>query len=837
MLFSFLQGYRIINLSVLEKQYKTDFTDSFETINLEVARRIVSDPDVLPQQKLLLERMVAVTKHNQLQVNYKCDAKFGRRYAYSPHGDAPLEEKAKYAGSLMYLKRSIKNTLFAAADWVDIDLCKAHPSILLELARANGIEMPFLMEYIEDYPIIIAELMGFYSLPASPITVGEMKNCITVLLFGGSFNTWVKKIQDGDEARGKLPKEVKNAHTMHPIIAAINNEISAMTLLIYNSNRGIDSLEASLCTDLAMTTEEKKNRVVSYFFQIIENHLVVALQKELEKAKIMKRTKKSWGYDGLTIPRGKKNTEEIADAIHSINNILRERFQMHLLEFRIKPFDDVMAFVAEGETLVVDSDQFSHPTYVAWKEEFTKRCWYVKFSKNLNWVMKLTKTFGALKIISYEFYDKKALIGSDMLNTYTYSDREGKKRTDLCINSFFLDKNQEEYLYTVYNAPGFDELQIPSEKCLNIWVDSPYEEIYYVRNAPGYNDDVVDLVLDFFRNLFPDKESFEYIIKWIAKGIQYPASKLTCLSITGDQGTGKGTIGQLLRNLHGMNRTAQLDDPGKHLFSDFNEVREGKVLLFLDETTQQQSHEFISQLKSLITENKTVINAKFQNRREVSDFSKIYHASNSLHSFKLERTDRRFFVEKTSNFYKGKLDFFTDFHDLISDQENLRSIYGFFKAVNVSQFRHEDIYNTKLRKSIIKNTVQPIDLFLIHYARKITEEKYDQTHALNLEVEWHKTNPKNLYQIYCDYLKEIGSSFPAKDSNCLINLIMTSGFRSPHSVEFIRRETGKFGYSYHFNIKAIIELFKTMYGEDEDDVPEDENEASGSQSEKRIRLS
>jgi len=140
-----------------------------------------------------------------------------------------------------------------------------------------------------------------------------------------------------------------------------------------------------------------------------------------------------------------------------------------------------------------------------------------------------------------------------------------------------------------------------------------------------------------------DKGYYEYLINWMARTVQFPATTGdTAVILRGDQGTGKGVMINALGSLFG--RHYMQVSNSSHLVGNFNKHLRDCCLLFADEAffAGDKKHEGV--LKALITERYLAVEAKGFDVEPSPNFIHLMMASNSDWVVPAGMNERRFFV-------------------------------------------------------------------------------------------------------------------------------------------------------------------------------------------------
>lgn len=228
-----------------------------------------------------------------------------------------------------------------------------------------------------------------------------------------------------------------------------------------------------------------------------------------------------------------------------------------------------------------------------------------------------------------------------------------------------LDKIEEEWRYNIYNPP--------------FWLEDTFHTSNKVKIAK--QDELPEVYDKFFKHLVNnDKASYTYLINWLANMIQ---DRNYCILTTiGNQGIGKGLLGNIMKELVGSDNFAWTAK--RAISKDFNGQMLNKKLVYLDEvkiTTSDQENA----LKSLVNDY-IEIEQKGKDAKLVRNFSSIYFSSNDLDSIRIPSDDRRFSIIELTD---KKLITIMSKDEISSmlDEENIRTLahYLFHKKFNAQK--------------------------------------------------------------------------------------------------------------------------------------------------------
>ena len=317
----FMNGWKIV-LSKLPDydHFKGDFV---EKLDWKILKLIYESPflesksEIKANLKNLIEK--TVHKSGELKVKHNQRYKCGRFYA-----DDSI--------SMIPMSRYVKHTVFKYLGWMDIDMVKGHPSIAIEMGKLVGLNFSSFENYVNNFDKIVTELSAFYSVEGeTPLDKDNIKWLFNSMIYGGGFANWVKGVQKGDESYES--KKMKNETTIHPIIASFKNECIDIMDKIYRDNPALVKKVAEKKSEIY----EKKCSVCSYWFQIIENHIVYIVAEHLINCGILTPQRYGLEYDGLNIPPCAKFDQ--SNLISEVNDLVVLTTGLNI-KFKFKEYDD-----------------------------------------------------------------------------------------------------------------------------------------------------------------------------------------------------------------------------------------------------------------------------------------------------------------------------------------------------------------------------------------------------------------------------------------------------------------------------------------------------------------
>lgn len=198
-----------------------------------------------------------------------------------------------------------------------------------------------------------------------------------------------------------------------------------------------------------------------------------------------------------------------------------------------------------------------------------------------------------------------------------------------------------------------------SGKKINVWTPPDLQP-----SGNKGSEEEVPLFIEFLERWFPIESEREYFLWWIAHSVRKPENRILATPLLrSEHGVGKGFLVEtLLSSLIGFKSIAVANV--SDVTGDFNDVLEGKTLVFLDEV-YSCSAKSLNTLKSLQGNKFIPLKRKFKAIINIENYINFIMASNQKRPFTIEHGDRRLWVPQfithevnsidTSNFINHKL--------------------------------------------------------------------------------------------------------------------------------------------------------------------------------------
>jgi len=697
--------------------------------------------------KLLRPLLNAIDERtNKLSVSYYHPFGLGRFYA--TNSLSPIN-----------VSRHFKHSLFSYMNWIDLDMVRGHPSIIYSIAKNNNVNLKIFEMYLTNRDAVIAELLEHYQSEPSTLTEKDIKDIFNITIYGGGHSTWEKQM-------AKEGKEV-GTNLIHDFEKEFASECRMVLDYVYNSNPDI----------LEKVKGEEKNeyklkcKVMAYFCGTIENEILHIAYKFLTERGIIKNDKVLLEYDGLCFPD--PNMGDLDEIINELNFNIRDKTKLNVRMIN-KKYDDAyihqdiiekrkiltlpvateVSPVLDCEAIPLSETQMETKSfYQIWRDEFNlthfkviNKSFFVKCIKNEDGFIEEFKVFSKTDIItSYEHI--------------TYIDYDGLTPiTKACIKTWISDGKQTRYEDMKIVPPPL----VCPKGIFNLWTPFYVEHLYenYIWDLNCDMKDLLqkrDILIHHMKIVCNHNEAdFLYLGRWIGQMLMFPAIKTTCITLIGEEGSGKGTLIHLLRKLMGERKVLETSSPEEYVWGKFNGVMADAFFVNCNELEFKAQQEAESKIKTLITDTKGLrINEKGIKSFALDSYHRFMFSSNKQVPVKTHLKDRRHKIIRSSDEKCDDKKYFQDLYSYIEDERVLLLMYEYFIHLpDLNIFHTEKIVQNEYQKVLAESFTKSVpQLFM----EQFTLDNYDKCWVEKSGVElislFEKFKSKNGFTFECDVTK------------------------------------------------------------------------------------
>lgn len=190
-----------------------------------------------------------------------------------------------------------------------------------------------------------------------------------------------------------------------------------------------------------------------------------------------------------------------------------------------------------------------------------------------------------------------------------------------------------------------------------------------------------------------NQDYFDYLIKWMARGVQRPASPgEVAVVMRGGKGVGKSIVATLYGKLFGRHHL-HIANPS-HLVGNFNAHLRDVICLFADEAFFAGDKKHESVLKMLVTEDSIQIEAKGVDVETYPNYVHLFMAANDPHVIRASGDERRYFVLEVGDEKKQDKKFFGRMVEQMEDG-GYEALLFYLQNIDLRDFQVRDVPQTE----------------------------------------------------------------------------------------------------------------------------------------------
>lgn len=258
-------------------------------------------------------------------------------------------------------------------------------------------------------------------------------------------------------------------------------------------------------------------------------------------------------------------------------------------------------------------------------------------------------------------------------------DKDGKDILIPLGNYWIGHRARQQYDYIKFMPDG------APKNIFNLWRGFAY--------APRQGDCSLYLSHLFENICQKNEEYYNYLINWMARGVQRPATQgQVAIVLRGGKGTGKSLMATVYGRLFGRHHL-HISNPS-HLVGNFNSHLKDSIVLFADEAFFAGDRKHESVLKMLITEDTIPIEQKHVDVEPYPNYIHLIMAANDPHVIRATGDERRYFVLEVGSDQQQNSEYFVA---LMAQMEagGYEALLFMLQNVNISEFQVRDVPQTE----------------------------------------------------------------------------------------------------------------------------------------------
>lgn len=741
-----------------------------ERVNLSVAKWLLtqSKTSLSPILKRKSEDPTTIDeKYNKL-TNYlksvvKCNGVCSMLYSYSATSNNELCGRLYSPFSIQSIQREFRGVLMSHT--TDIDMCNAHPVILRYVCNKHNISCPQLEYYINHRDEILAKF-------------SDRDKAKTLFLTSINDSKYSKTERNPDYKR--FDKEMKDIQAVLYDMPEYKNILDNITV---GNNKPGKLISRIMC--------KYENEILQHAIEFInsKNIPIMALM-----------------FDGLMIDGiHYDNTEMITELTEYCNSKfenlnMRWNYKPHSTEITL-PEDIGVEYEPQTAPSLKDIKKQEQADLcreiterLASRVEEFEKCHFKIINKGL-YVHEYMNELGH-KIVHFQTFKQLVDANRHLETAFTRYGLENGGLMPCSFIDYWTTNNPTIRQYDdvdVYPAVG----ECP-DNIYNMWMP------FYADSLLQTTDiEINHEYIEFFKTHLKilsghDMKVFEYFEKWIAHMFQFPQQKSTCPILISQEGSGKGTLNQVIKLIMGGKKYTETTNPARDIFGSFNAQMADSYLVNINEISKKDLCDYMGLLKGLITDSALIINEKGISQYTIKSFHRFIMTTNNTDPIVLSADNRRFWVVRSSDEKKGDKIYFDRFNDIMNDPSFIKSVYFYFMNMEgVDEFIKMPLPVTEFHRNIQDSNVSDVERWLRDYV------------LMNSDKTTTNELIKDLYSAYSCWSESEGNKFKTtskKFSLELANCQIHGVYKGVHTKRGDTKLLNISELKMHFNIGCLVEV-------------------------------
>lgn len=212
-----------------------------------------------------------------------------------------------------------------------------------------------------------------------------------------------------------------------------------------------------------------------------------------------------------------------------------------------------------------------------------------------------------------------------------------------------------------------------------------------------------------------NEEIKTYLLDWMAHMLQKPFENPgTCIVFSGRQGVGKDTLGNFIGQwLLGKEYFANYDNADV-FWSPYDQNKEGKFLIKLEEACGADNKRHASSLKSRITAESIIVNPKGVKPYSIDNYARYIMTTNEGAPVHLEESnDRRFVLIRCGRYNQGNTAFWENTYRTLFNQSAGSAIGKMLMERDISTWNARSVPMTEMKQMAAEESRPSENIYLL----------------------------------------------------------------------------------------------------------------------------
>ena len=332
------------------------------------------------------------------------------------------------------------------------------------------------------------------------------------------------------------------------------------------------------------------------------------------------------------------------------------------------------------------------------------------------------------------------------------------------LNEVYLSRFQKEIknYYKTETIPKKLICDITKPQIGDKFINVAKQLKHEYKKFDTFSDEIksrVQIMLLYIKTVWANENEkvYDYLLNWFSNMIKPNCRNKTCLFLKGDQGIGKSTFIEFLRDFV-IGKPLTCKGKADHLKGSHNLQLLGRILVYFEELqiySDKEWNAIDSEIKDMISDDWGSYTDKYEKRFEAENINNYIILCNKTVIKGIN--GRRYFVLDLSTIHRDDFEFYKNLRTACFNDEVGQAFYSFLVERDTESFLSSNMPETLNKKDCIVELLTQIEKFLKLFVLKQS--------GINMKVkDLHETflrlmNSDMSIQKFCGYLRELGFNY------------------------------------------------------------------------------